>query len=98
MSQTVAGKALVGLGESGRMRHEGSPGPVWVVGRAAGARDYAASLISGVRAAVDIAESFGVGVSPGASGAGPRGHGLGLQGPELTSMSASSEDERGGDA
>jgi len=64
MPSTVAGKVLIGLSESGRLALGGLPGPVWVVGRAAGARDYAASLASGVRAAADIAEWFGLHHAP----------------------------------
>jgi hypothetical protein len=87
MSQAVAGKALTGLSESGRMQHKGHPGPVWVVGRAAGALGYAASLISGVRAAADIAESLGIRVSSGVPGAGPQGHGLAVQSPSSVEIS-----------
>lgn len=58
MAMTVRGLAVVGVGDTGRMLCGGEPGPVWVVGRSAGARDYAASLSSGLRAARDIACSL----------------------------------------
>jgi hypothetical protein len=60
MPSTTAGKVLTGLSGSGRLTHGGRPCPVWVVGRAAGAQDYAASLISGVRAAADVGQVLGL--------------------------------------
>ncbi len=69
MPSTVIGLTVVGVSDTGRMVCGGEPGPVWVVGRSAGAQDYAASLSSGVRAARDIARSLGwpaVDLSPGA--------------------------------
>jgi len=56
---TVTGLTVEGVSDTGRMWCGGEPRPVWVVGRSAGARDYAASLSSGVRAARDIAQSLG---------------------------------------
>jgi len=58
MPMTATGLTVAGVGGTGRMRWNGEPGPVWVVGRSAGAQDYAASLLSGVRAARDIARSL----------------------------------------
>ncbi len=58
MHMTVTGLTVAGMGDTGRVRCSGEPGPVWVVGRSAGAQNYAASLSSGVRAALDIARSL----------------------------------------
>jgi hypothetical protein len=55
VSMTVRGLAVTRVGDNGRMWCNGEPGPVWVVGRAGGAQDYAASLSSGVAAAREIA-------------------------------------------
>lgn len=59
MPLIVTGLTVEGVSDTGRMWCGGEPGPVWVVGRSAGAQDYAASLSSGVRAARDIAQSLG---------------------------------------
>jgi hypothetical protein len=77
MPSTAAGKVLTGLSGSGRLTLNGWLGSVWVVGRSAGASDYAASLRSGVLAAADIAESFGLPAAPaGVAGTLP-GHASG---------------------
>jgi hypothetical protein len=55
MPLTVRGMVVKGLGEAGRVHVRGRPEAVWVVGRASGAPDYAASLASGVQAAAEIA-------------------------------------------
>jgi hypothetical protein len=55
MPLAVSAATIVGVGGSGRMCPGGEPVPVWVVGRSAGATDYAASLSSGLRTASDIA-------------------------------------------
>ena len=58
VSMTVAGLAVATVGDAGRMWCNGEPGPIWVVGRSAGAQDYAASLSSGVAAAREMARSL----------------------------------------
>ena len=60
MSAVVTADVVAGLSDNGRMWHQGRPASVWVVGRAAGAPDYAASLLSGAVAARDIAGSLGL--------------------------------------
>jgi hypothetical protein len=54
MPLTVSGMTVAGLGDAGRMHVHGRPTTGWVVGRAAGAPDYVASLVSGMRAASEI--------------------------------------------
>jgi hypothetical protein len=54
MPLSVRAMTVAGLADAGRMQVGGEPAPVWIVGRAAGAPDYASSLASGVRAASDI--------------------------------------------
>jgi Glucose inhibited division protein A len=54
VAHSVTGTVVEGLDTNGRLEVRGECGRVWVVGRAAGARDYASSLSSGMRAAVDI--------------------------------------------
>jgi hypothetical protein len=63
VSMTVTGLVVARVGDSGRMWCNGEPGPVWVVGRSAGAQDYAASLSSGVAAAREIARSLARGIA-----------------------------------
>jgi hypothetical protein len=58
MALTVTGLAVSELSVAGRMRVGEEARPVWVIGRSAGARNYVASLLSGVRAADDIARSM----------------------------------------
>jgi hypothetical protein len=62
MSAVVSADVVAELNEGGRMWYQGRLSSVWVVGRAAGAPDYAASLLSGVVAAQDVARSLGLGV------------------------------------
>lgn len=91
MPLNVSGKAVAGLGEGGRMSYLGFPGPLWVVGRAAGAREYAASLASGVAAAQDIIKALEVGHSSGEPAATQWEHGF-------TEPSVCGERDEGGQA
>lgn len=55
MGYMVRGRAVRSLGADGRLVARGVPvGPVWVCGRAAGAKDYVESLSSGVRVAKSV--------------------------------------------
>jgi hypothetical protein len=60
ISSVVSGMAVRGLSNAGRMAAADKCAAVWVVGRAGGAEDYAACLLSGLRAAEDVAEWFGI--------------------------------------
>lgn len=61
MPLTVTAKVVVELTDAGRLpRRNGDDSaaacePVWIVGRSAGAEDYLASLLSGVRGGLDVA-------------------------------------------
>ena len=77
MPVTVSGMAVVGASDAGRVRCNGELGPLWVVGRSAGAKDYASSLLSGIRAANDVADFLGRRVSKGLLISAEAGQGVG---------------------
>jgi hypothetical protein len=53
-SLLITGMAVTNTSDTGRMRRDGELLPLWVIGRSAGAPDYATGLFSGVTAAEDI--------------------------------------------
>ena len=58
IGHVITGLTVVGLSDCGAVACGAGTHRVWVVGRAAGAADYVASLSSGLRGAQDVAGSL----------------------------------------